>query len=80
MKVLPDGSVVFVELNAPNAASSDVAKMTAKAHLDEMIARKQEIDYMASAMSIAGMELGPEFEKEYIQLCRDIDEALKIKD
>lgn len=80
MKVLPDGSVVFVDLNAQDAGSGEMAKATAKAHLDEMIARKQEIDYMASAMSIAGMELGAELEKEYIQLCRDIDEAFKIKD
>lgn len=80
MKVLPDGSIVLVEHNEAQRAASTVSKATANDRLAQMIARKQEIDYTATASAVAGMEVDPDLEKEYLQLCHDIDEALQLLD
>lgn len=77
MKVLPDGSIVFIDHSKVESVPR-TAKENAQDRLDKMMARKQEIDYTATATAMAGMELDPELEKEYIQLSKDIDEALKL--
>lgn len=70
MKVLPDGSIVFIEHD----------KAGDKERLENMMARKRELDYMATSSAMAGMEIDPDLEKEYLQLCKELDAAFKSKD
>jgi len=80
MKVLPDGSIVLVEHNETQGAEDTITKTIANDRLAQMMARKQEIDYTATASAVASLEIDPDLEKEYLQLCHDIDEALKLLD
>lgn len=78
MNVLPDGSVVLVPHNEFQGSADAIAKATAKDRLEKLMARKQEIDYMATANAVAGTALEPELEVEYKKLCADIEEALRL--
>ncbi len=77
MKVMPDGSIVFIDPNKVEGAPR-TAKENAQDNLDKMIARKRELDYAATATAVAGMETDPDMETEYVQLCKDIEEAMKL--
>ncbi len=77
MKVMPDGSIVFIDPKKVEGAPR-TAKENAQVNLDKMIARKKELDYAATATAVAGMETDPELEVEFVQLCNDIDEAMKL--
>lgn len=77
MKVMPDGSIVFIDPNKLESAPR-TAKENAQDNLDKMIARKKELDYTAMSAAVAGVETDPDLEIEYIQLCKDIDESMKL--
>ncbi len=78
ISVLPDGSVTLIKHNQSPVSSEERA--AAKNRLEKMIARKQELDYMATATAVAGLTLDPDVEIEYRKLTRDIEEALKERD
>jgi hypothetical protein len=77
MKVMPDGSIVFIDPKKVEGVSR-TAKENAQDNLDKMIERKKQLDYAAMSTAVAGMETDPDLEIEYIQLCKDIDEAMKL--
>ena len=64
--------------NEFQSSAGVIAKATAKDRLAKMIARKQEIDYMATATAVAGLTLDPDVEHEYKNLLREIEEAQKL--
>lgn len=64
--------------NEFQSSAGVIAKATAKDRLEKMIARKQEIDYMATATAVAGLTLDPDVEQEYKNLLREIEAAQKL--
>lgn len=78
ISVLPDGSVTLIKHNQSQVNSKEGE--AAKNRLEQMIARKQELDYMATATAVAGLTLDPDVELEYKKLTLDIEEALKAAD
>jgi len=78
ISVLPDGRVTLIQHNQSRVNSKE--SEAAKNRLEKMIARKQELDYMATATAVAGLTLDPDVELEYKKLSHDIEEALKAAD
>lgn len=80
ISVLPDGSVTIVHHNEFQSSHDTIAKATARDRLEKMYARKQELDYMATATAVAGMTLDPDVEVEYRKLLDEIEATQKLID
>jgi hypothetical protein len=78
LHVLPDGSVVKRDQFQDSAGL--LKETSAQSRLAQLMARKQEIDYMATATALAGLSLDPDIEVEYRKLDLEIEETLKLVD
>lgn len=78
LQILDDGQVTIVQHDEMRGSALAIEKATAADRLKKMMERKLELDYMASAMAVAGQSIPVEIEEEFLKLKSGIETAIRL--